>query len=231
MRKITFLAIACCFSILASAQISKGSTFLGGSIGYYSRQTKDSNPQFLNNFPETKQTSFSITPQFGMAVKENQIFGLSLNYSANRSEQGNGTTAEKTKGSSYGAGIFYRRYFPIGQRFYLFGNGDIGVRFGNSETTTPTGTTNYVSAKSKLSQASLSVMPGISFAATRKLFVETSFNGLLAFTYSSTTFDLYNQQGIAIRQMEEKSVSVGADANGFNSYFALGLRWILPSKR
>jgi len=231
MRKFTLLAIACCFSILASAQISKGSVFLGGSIGYYNRQTEDSNPQFFSNFRETRQTSFSIVPQVGIAVKENQILGVSLNYSTSRSEQGNGTTAEKAKGSSYGGGIFYRRYFLVGQRFYLFGNGDLGVRAGNGETTTPTGTTNYVSAKSKSSQASLSITPGISFAATKKLFVETSFNGLLALTYNSTTTDLYNQQGSITRNIEEKTFSGGADANGFNSYFALGLRWILPSKR
>ncbi|HUC79883.1 MAG TPA: outer membrane beta-barrel protein [Flavisolibacter sp.] len=230
MRKIYALTIALvCFSFLSQAQISKGSNFLGGSVGYYNMESEDTNPQVPNLYRETKQSRFSILPQIGIAIKENQVFGVSLNYTSNRYEQENNVGISKAKGSLYGGGIFYRRYFPIAQRFLLFGNGDLGVVFDKGETVTSAGTTNYVSVKSKGQRVSLALTPGISFAASRKLFLETSFNGLLNVMYNSSTQDDFNQQGNVILTQDQKTFSANADANGFSA-LAVGIRWILPSK-
>lgn len=231
MRKTSVLTIASVFAcIITHAQISKGSTFLGGSIGYSNGKAEQNIPQQPNSLQESKHSNFSIRPQIGKAIAENSIFGVFLNYSRNTLEQTNGTNIAKTEGNGYGGGIFYRRYYPFSQRFFLFGDAGLGIAFGKGETTSPGGTANFVSFKTTSQQVSLSLTPGLSFAATRKLFLEASLNDLLSFMYGSTQSDSYNQQGTVIQTREEKAFSANANANGAAG-LSVGLRWILPSKK
>jgi len=61
----------------------------------------------------------SITPVAGIAVKQNLVVGFSLSYAHNKDNLN--TVNYETKSESYGAGIFIRKYVPLGKGFYLFG--------------------------------------------------------------------------------------------------------------
>ncbi len=80
MKKIvlTFFSISLC-SLFASAQITKGSFLLGGGISFGEfKSESDAN--------EYKYSSFGISPSLGFAIKDNQVMGLNLSYSKNKSE-------------------------------------------------------------------------------------------------------------------------------------------------
>ena len=128
------------------------------------------------------------------------------------------------KSSSYGGGIFLRHYYPLGSRFYLFGDGSLGVNFTNGERKDSTA----LVWEDKITVISLSLTPGISFAASKRLHLEAALNSLVSMSYSfaETT---YTYSGSSTTKISHRSFNVGANANGF-SRLSIGLRWILPSK-
>ena len=109
----TNLFFSCIFVLLTSvlhSQINKGSVLLGGNVGFSTNKAKDTSLE--NN-------SVSITPVAGIAVKQNLVVGFSLSYAHNKDNLN--TVNYETKSESYGAGIFIRKYVPLGKGFYLFG--------------------------------------------------------------------------------------------------------------
>lgn len=230
MRKTTILTIALvCGSLVSQAQISKGSTFLGGSVGFFSNNTEQTYPQQQGPSQENRQSGFSIRPQLGKAIAENRVLGVFLNYGRNSHEQTTGNSHSKSESSGYGGGVFYRQYYPMSRRFYLFGEAAAGVEFSNGKTTSTIGTASYVSSASNSRQVSVSLTPGLSFAASRKLFLETSLNDLFSLAYMSTASKSFGQQGQVLQTADGKSFAASANANGFSG-LSVGLRWILPSK-
>jgi hypothetical protein len=223
MRKFTLLTIALvCISFISNAQISKGSTFLGGSVYLNSNSSKD-DAMPIN---ENKSTNWGIKPQFGKAISTNKIVGLSLNYTRSGNEYNNGTYNSKADGSSFGAGVFYRSYYPLSNRFFLFGEGALEANFGENERTT----NDILAYKEKNTLLHLSITPGFSFAASKKLHLEASLNSLLSFSYLSLKGNDYNAAGTIVKTSKANQVNGGANSNGFSG-LSVGLRWILPSKK
>jgi opacity protein-like surface antigen len=231
MKKTALLAIASLFIFsVVNAQISKGSTFLGGSVGYSKSSNELTLPQQTTPAQENEQSSWTFRPQFGKAIADNQIMGIFLNFFNSNSQQKNGANILEMEGSNYGGGIFYRRYYPFSQRFYLFGDAALGVSSTKQQITNDNGTINYTASKNNGTNFSLALTPGLSFAATRKLFLEASLNDLLGIFYSTTEGNNYNSQGVVMETTEQTSFSAMANANGFSN-ISIGVRWILPSKK
>ena len=221
MRKITFLAIACCFSILASAQISKGSTFLGGSLGFNSASSKND-----NQFPsESKLSGWSIRPQFGKAIRENRIFGVFLDFGRSSSENTNGGQIQKEDFSGYGGGVFYRRYFPFSSRFLLFGEGSLGLNIGSGEREQ----NNVLRSEIERTSVGAGVTPGLSFAAGKRVYLEASLNSLFNINYQSEEQKDLATNGSVVNTRTNKQFGLGFNANGFSA-LSVGLRWILPAR-
>ena len=126
MRKLYLLTIAVLgITAISNAQISKGSTFLGGSVNVYSNSSKDENPASI----EDKSSSWGIRPQFGKAIATNKILGIFLNYSTSENQYASypysGTfpispTKFNSENTSYGGGFFYRQYYLLSNRFFPF---------------------------------------------------------------------------------------------------------------
>ena len=231
MKKIALLTITSVFILsLVKAQISKGSTFLGGSVGYSKGSNELTLPQQTTPAQENEQSSWTFRPQVGKAIAENQIVGIFLNFFNSNSQQKNGANISEMDASNYGGGIFYRRYYPFSQRFYLFGDAGLGVSSTKQKVTNDNGTVSYVASKNNGTNFSLALTPGLSFAATRKLFLEASLNDLLGIFYSTTEGSNYNTQGVVTETTEQTSFSAMANANGFSN-ISVGVRWILPSKK
>lgn len=180
MRKVTFsLLIAFITISTVNAQISKGSNMVGGSI-YYNSQKYE---QGANNAVQTTKTSgFGIIPAYGIAVRENLVVGADLNYSNSINEitsiSGN---ANKTKNNSFGVGAFVRPYKNLGTSgFYLFLQGRLGVDITKQDQNTGSGYTN------KGFNIGAGINPGIAYAVTRKMHIETGLNNLFYAGYSNT---------------------------------------------
>lgn len=146
MKKIlTFTIVAILFSFTAQAQISQGTLFLGGSLGFASSSTDD---KVGNTETRTlESTSFSVAPSIGFFVADKTAIGLRASFSSTESTfiGGNGDKTINTR-IPVNIGLFAERYFMVIPEFGftagLFGN----VVTGSSKREVVDGTTGIVVA-------------------------------------------------------------------------------------
>lgn len=209
MEKITLLTIAIfLFASITKAQITKGSTFIGGQISGGTSETK-------NGSSTQKQSSLYLSPALGTAIKQNLIAGVDVTYG--RSKYDNGVN-QSQKGNQYGGGIFLRRYVPLASRFYFFLQGRAGYSYDKSENSN--GSFRYVN---KSNSASLGLYPGVSLALTKILHIEAGLNNLVLLNYSRSTYKQPNNP-----DQTSNNFNFGTSVSGTNLSFAL--RFIIPKK-
>jgi hypothetical protein len=219
MERFTITTIAILlFASITKAQITKGSLYLGGSIGFSSNKLEPNNSSI-----EGKSKSFSINPAVGIAVKNNLLAGVNLNY-------GHGSTKgfqsnQDYKSTSYGAGVFLRKYWSVFNRLYFFGQSDLGYSHSNYKYLPTAGYSYDYTTKHRVVSANL--FPGISINVLKSFYLETVFNDLLNIAYSNTkTNGTYNGVSSSSKQT---SFSIGSNLT--NSYgFNIGVRFIIPKK-
>lgn len=202
MKKILFSALAgFLFALSANAQIPKGSIFIGGQI---------SGGKTVNS--GQKQNNFFISPAVATAIKQNLFLGVDLTYGQTKYEN-NSMPYSNQKG--YGGGLFLRKYIPIAKRFYFFAQGRAGYSYDKSEYSGP-----YIS-KNTSNTASLSLYPGVSFALSRVLHIETGFNNLALISYSRSTT---TQTGFP----DQKSSNFNFSTSVAGTSLSFALRFIIP---
>jgi hypothetical protein len=167
---LSFIFVFTCM-VATRAQISKGSAWLGGSIGY--SQSKDKTGASTTS---TKQNSFYISPAIGTAIKENLILGVSVSYSRYISKYGSTTD---NKGRTYGGGIFLRKYWPVVNRLYIFG--EAKAYYSAYRSTDKNNSTGDVKVTGW--DGGVALTPGLSYAITNNLQLETGFNSLFSTRY------------------------------------------------
>lgn len=192
-------------SLSSSAQINKGSIFLGGNL-YFSSQK--------NEGYKSKTTNLGVNPSIGKAIKQNLVAGFDLNYS-NREYTNNDTA--KTIQQFIGAGVFLRKYAPLGKGFYLFGHARAGGSYNKTKQEF-----NY-SDDGKGYSVGVNIYPGISYEVNKKLHLEAALGGLLYMSYSKDKFTRkdgseYIQSGFSV----ETSISNAAE-------LSVGLRFLISS--
>jgi long-subunit fatty acid transport protein len=208
MERITLLSIAIfLFASITKAQITKGSTFIGGQISGSTYKQEDGSIT-------QKQSSFVISPAIGTAIKQNLIAGIDLTYAHTKY----GYTPDPVEGNSFGAGFFLRRYAAIANRFYFFLQGRAGYYHDKSETSS--GSNSY---KNVSDNYSLGLYPGISYALTKCLHIEAGLNNLALINYSHGTAQ---QTG----SPDRTSNSFGYSTSATGSNLAFALRFIIPKK-
>ena len=223
MRKIYALTIALvCFSFLSQAQIRKGSIYFGGDINYTSQKEEvlNSTPGGANNEGKVNFTTFS--PAIGIAVEENVFAGIDFTYS--NSEAENSSLSNNYKNKSIGAGVFVRRYFPVANKFYLFGQVRLGY-YNRDYNQTSMFSSETTQEDSWGLQAG--IVPGLSYNVYKSLYLELGLNNLLQIQYENT--DRTRTFGGGGRSSSEiKNFSVGSSLS--NSPLNIGVRFILPKK-
>jgi hypothetical protein len=229
-KKLLALAVGISVIQISQAQISKGSLFLGGSLGFGNFNNKSTQINPSGSSQENKNNSWAIRPQIGRAFGENKILGIFVEIGGQTTENIQGTVNQTQKSNFYGGGFFYRQYYPLGKRFFLHGEAALGVEFSKSTSRFVDGTVNRLQSDNKGTAIGLSIAPGISFAASRKLFLEASLNSVLSASYQSSKGTGYNFQGNPSFNQESNGFGFTANANGFSN-ISIGLRWILPTKK
>lgn len=179
MKKTTLTITAILMSVLM-VQAQSG-YFVGGGIGFNSSNSEDPNGD------KTEFSNFSFTPMVGKMLNNGLGVGVMLNYDNGTDKyttiNGNTTTIREDKSSSFGAGLFARKYFNISDIFKPVIQLDAGFSSGSSETTVTTNGTGVIS-KSDMSGIGVNIRPIIAVFMSPQFSMEFMFGGLM---YNSTT--------------------------------------------
>lgn len=216
MRKknFTLLFAAIALTTAAHSQILKGSTLLGGTLGFNISKIKTS---------DNKETNLNFSPVLGKAISNNTVLGGSLRFAMYE------INGSKTS-TNYGAGIFARKYKPLGKGFYLFGESnlrfDYGTNreyFGINQTIEEYKTRNYV--------ISIGLNPGLSYEITKRLQLELVFQDLVSANYNWGKREGVGNATWYNRKTNGFGLNSNISLNGISS-IGIGIRFLLnnPSK-
>lgn len=205
-------------ALTTQAQISKGAKLFGSSIGYNHVKLNSSNVMQS----DIKTTSFVVSPSAGVAVKENLVVGIRLDYSkSTEKSQHNYGSSGTTENKNYGGGFFLRKYVPLVNRLYVFGESNIMYTVNRQKASQQSSSNSGYEIKSKGWSTGLNFTPGISYGVSKKFQIEGGFNSLLNVSYAKSKTTYENNE---VAKMDSFSGGIGSD-NG--SMFYVGFRVIL----
>ncbi len=210
-----FLLFIIAASTTTQAQITKGSTLLGGNLSF--GQVK------LNSdiaAAETKSSGFNISPAIGIAIKDNLVVGVELGYSTGKQKQvSSNQTILNIKNQGFTTGVFIRKYKQLAKSdFYLFG--ESSLKYSNmKQERTEQSPDEFIS---KTNNVNLSIKPGLSYAVNKRLHLELGLNNLLSAEYSSTRQTV--NQGNAVKQ---SGFSASANISNITNNISFGVRFLL----
>jgi hypothetical protein len=219
MERITLLSIAIfLFASITKAQITKSSVYLGGSIGASTTKL-----EYSNTSTDGKSPWLSINPTVGVAIKDDLIAGINLTYTHGKTENFNNNQNNERNG--YGAGVLLRKYYPLSNRFYLFGESGLGYFHQKWEYLQTPGY-NYTSVNNQNS-ISANLFPGLAIHVTKSFYFEAAFNNLIQIGYSGLTLTS-NSFGSTSTTKQKDFYIQSSLTNG--SYLNIGVRFIIPKK-
>ena len=201
------LLLAC----LAQAQLKKGDILLGGNVNFAVQHSTSSTTDQVS-----KQTSYSVTPSIGKAVKDGLVVGLSLTYSHYKSTS-NSTPAFTSVQDAYGLGVFVRKYKELGAGFSLFAEGDLGGQYMPSNTYTE----GYPKPPaSKAYAINAGFYPGIAYFINRHIQLETGIQNLAYIQYT------HSKAG-GVPDAKSNAFNIGTNLSQAFDNFVIGIKWIL----
>jgi hypothetical protein len=214
MRKIILAIItASLFVNSANAQIKKGSIFLGGDIGGSAQKTKE------GDITTNKQNGINISPVFGKAIKDNLILGVNTGIGIANND--NPVNNWEYNTNSYNAGVFVRKYKNLATSgFYLFVQGGLGVSYYHQKQEGPS-PLNF--DETKRVTVGINAYPGISYAVSKKLHLETGFNNLLSLNY----FTDKREVGSPATKYKTNGFGISSSLNNATSSLYLGFRLLI----
>ncbi len=170
------LSIVLCYQ-QANAQLGKGQLSLGGSFA--ASTSKATSEDVILGTLESKSNGFSINPQLSVGVGRNWMIGLRPGFGFSKGTfQDNGVTESKGRGLSFSIAALARKFYPLGERFGLFGQGVVQYG-GNYNKNLMTG------IKNESRVFDIYVNPGAYLKATKRFILETTIGSI---GYESSTF-------------------------------------------
>jgi hypothetical protein len=196
-------------SLSASAQINKGSIFLGGHFGFSTGKVQNQ-----------KSSGLSISPAVGLAVKENLIVGVDFKLDQTKSSFPG--FQDKMTNRYTGGGIFLRKYAHLGKGFYLFGQGRIGaarsiIDYDNDSS----------GQDAKGFAVNLGFFPGVAYSVTPRLHLEIGLPDLLNVSYSKQNYAATANHSA----FKATSFSATTALNSTTSVLSIGVRFFLDKRR
>jgi opacity protein-like surface antigen len=217
--KLLFSVVFVCTLLTTSyAQINKGSIWVGSNVSY--SQSKDKPAQ---QAVDRKIKTISVLPSIGVAIKENIVLGIFAAYTDAHTDNDGYIVLRKEK--TYGGGVFVRRYVPVFNRFYIFGEGRLGYNSYKGEEkwsfTSNTGT-----STSKGWETGLTFTPGISYGITPGMQLEAGFKSLFDIRYQDSKI---TQNGYYNQNNRKKSFTAGVNLENASA-FTIGFRFLINKK-
>ena len=173
MKKVLFFIVAIILlSLSASAQINKGSSYLGADFGLRHSKSESTQSEYV-----PKSTDITVSSSIGFAYKENRMWGLALGYSYSESEN----AAQYNKYNTYSVGGFLRQYKPMGKGFYLFAHEALDLNYVVSDSYYANTPGRF---KPETYSVSVSLSPGIAYDVSSRFQLELRLNNLVSVNYS-----------------------------------------------
>ncbi|MFX3625779.1 MAG: outer membrane beta-barrel protein [bacterium] len=187
MKKTLILTIvAITLSVAANAQISKGTFYVGGSLGFASDETK--NKAAGTETTTFESSSFNFSPRAAYFVADKTAIGLRAGIS-NRETTFNFNNGDKTvtTRSPITVGLFGERYFMIIPQFGFTGGVFANFITGSAERETVDGATGVrVSTESDLSGFSTGLTGGTIWFPSPHIGISAQV-GVVSFTSETET--------------------------------------------
>jgi hypothetical protein len=220
-----FFSVALC----SQAQIKKGTILLGGDVGFSSQKNENDDP----NNVSTKQTIINLAPSIGKAIKDNLVAGVDLTFGSVKSNQYGGSSSGQNTYTNnqhdYGLGFFLRRYKPLGSGFSVFMQGRLGAIYNTQKSEITSQLSSTLDLKGYT--IDLGFYPGISYAITKRIQLETGFQNLVYAQYDHSKSTQVTNSSPGTNSVTNKSNDFRlATSLSDNLYgFVVGFRVLLGS--
>jgi len=223
--KKQFYTLLACLSIVflvpaqdASAQIKKGDVLLGGNVSFY--RAKDDATDAGGS-----QTNINVFPSFGKAVKDNLVVGLTGVYLQYHWTSNSSSPKSDNKTQSYGGGVFIRRYQYLGSGFSAFIQGDLNYLYTKQELRNPPGSN---SSNLSINSINAGFDPGIAYAISKRVQVETGFQNLVYANYSHSKSSYFDSSTPAVQPgLKSHAYSLGTNLSSALQNFIVGFRVLI----
>lgn len=217
MKKTFTLIISCVLIINVNAQFQKGNKVLGFGLDF----TSDSREQnYSPSIGRVKSNLVNISTEFGFAKAESRVNGFYLNLGygvANTEYVQPSIYTTKSQTVDIGLGYFVRKYMPLANRFYVFGEGSAGAFYS----------ANYFSKlKDPYFQrfgASISIKPGLAYKLKERFLLELRFADLANIGYTQQEA----RTGVDNKNVD-RHFNIGSRLGlGYLNNIGIGARWII----
>jgi hypothetical protein len=179
--KTIIISILTLFSTLTFAQLQKGKLLLSGALDVADSKTTDS-PSFIY---ESKTTQININLKIGIFLSDKSVLGLEPGYNYSKQiisdpQSGNQLIqTSNTRKNASSISVFYRHYFPVGEKVSFFIHNRIGFGFGKNTSSYlifdgSQGQVINMTQKADVTSGTASINPGIAFFITPKLSIEAN---------------------------------------------------------
>lgn len=184
MKKVLIAGAVALFG-LSNAQIAKGTTYLSGTLNFAASEDNNTN---------TKESNLTLVPTVGYFVGTNVAVGVGVGYASNVTKIDGALTDTKNTISAVVVEPFVRKYWTLGEKFYIFGQLSVPMAFGeNKNEATALGITNY--NKETFNSFGVSVKPGLDYFVNKNWTLEATIGdfGYSNFKYENAkSVDNYN---------------------------------------
>ena len=150
---------------------------IGGSIGYNNTDNSYSD----NSGYKSTSNGLNLGLSYAKSYSENVFWGLtaSFGYSDYKNvDPNNPASNNNSQTRNFYLGVFCRKYYPIITNLYVFTQTGLGYTNSSSDGSN--------TAPSKGYNVGIYGYPGISFKASKKIYLETTLNNVLNVDYSHT---------------------------------------------
>lgn len=219
-KSITLLSTLCFCTTIVSAQFEKGDKVLGAGLSFLSSTTDGNSSQ--TSVYKTKNTNAGLSIDLGIASKSTRLNGFYLTGGMGSSRSTYNNLPSFNSNSDYynfGAGVFSRRYRPLGKGFFLFAEGRGEMLYSHTKAEN----SNYVKGTSLSVTAGL--YPGLSYQAGKRFMLDLRFADFIGLGYSR--LDNTTAAGAS-----DKTTSFSFNSSlglGYLQNIGIGARWIIPA--
>jgi len=203
----------------------KGSVLFGGKINYTNNNSDLDQRTDIHTSQKTKSNAFSFDPQIGYTLKNNWVVGTTLSFQGSKrivnstSSNSSNTSNERLtdKANAFGAALFARKYFPLGDKFSAFGEFSSGALWNNITSTYVYANDNPGENNAEYVEYQTRLLAGLAYFPKNWMAIELSTN-LVTFTSSD--------QETVISQTNTNSFDFGFNTSSIN----LGVSFFLNNK-
>ena len=217
--KFNLLIITLFIFSVSKAQIKKGNLFIGGYVYLGISNASSTNA----NGDISKNSYVGFSPSVGWVTKDNLVLGASIITNFNYNSVTNSNNYFRS--NRIGAGVWMRKYLPIGKSFYLFGNGMLSAQSLYNSDNMPTQSNLFVE---KGYSIDVILVPGIAYQVNKHLFLDAALNNLFSLGYDRKNTEYESSGSPRIKRVINSfNLSSGI---GSGTPLQVGIRWMIARK-